>query len=126
MKGDLESLGKLQAEVDGEISELVFPRENRPFTPHMTLGRVRDQSASSERLGITAAISNYSMDPTEAWLVESVRLVRSNLGPGGVTYSDLATVPLVDTGSLQNCHSEEPLAYSQDKLRDEESGAGLP
>ena len=95
VQGDLELLGKLQAGIEAEVSGLGFPRENRPFSPHLTLGRVRDQSAGSERLGIGAAISNYSVDPTEPWLVQSVRLVQSNLGPGGATYSDLASVPLV-------------------------------
>ena len=118
VQGDLQSLGKLQAGIEGEVSGLGFPRENRPFTPHLTLGRVRDQSTSNARLGIGAAVSKYAMGSTEPWLVESVRLVQSNLGPGVITYSDLASVPLVDAASPQNCHSEE--------RSDEESGAGFP
>ena len=102
VQGDLESVGKLQAGIEAEVYGLGFPREKRPFTPHLTLGRVRDQAGSSERLGIGAAVSSCSMGPTEPWLVESVRLVRSHLGPGGATYSDLASVSLGHgTGTLQ-------------------------
>ena len=96
VQGDLESVDKLQTGIEAEVIGLGFPREKRPFTPHLTLGRVRDQAASGERLRVGAAVSSYSMGPTEPWLVESVRLVQSNLGPGGATYSDLASVSLGD------------------------------
>jgi 2'-5' RNA ligase len=97
VQGDLESVGKLQAGIEAAVFGLGFPREKRPFTSHLTLGRVRDQATSGERLRVGAAVSSYySMGPTEPWLVESVRLVRSNLGPGGATYSDLASVSLGD------------------------------
>ncbi len=94
VQGDLGPLAKLQAGIETEVTGLGFPGENRPFTPHLTLGRVRDQASSSQRLGIGAAVSSTSMVPAEPWLVESVRLVRSNLGPGGATYSDLASATL--------------------------------
>ena len=101
VQGDLESLGKLQARIEAEVSGLGFPRENRPFTPHLTLGRVRDQSASSERRRIGAAVTSSSTVSTEPWLVESVRLVRSTLGRGGPAYSDLASVSLGDRPGIE-------------------------
>ena len=101
VQGDIDALGKLQTEIEAEMSGIGFPRENRPFAPHLTLGRVRDGTASSKRLGIGAAVSSSSTVSTESWLVESVRLVRSNLGPGGPTYSDLASVSLDDGTGLQ-------------------------
>ena len=102
VQGELESLGKLQAGIEAEVSGLGFPRETRPFTPHLTLGRVRDQATNGERLRIGAAVASCAMGPTEPWLVESVRLVRSNFGPGGATYSDLASVSLAGgTGPQQ-------------------------
>ena len=94
VQGDLNSLGKLQARIDDEVSRLGFSRERRPFSPHLTLGRVRDKTANAIRLRISAAISACTMSPTESWQVESVRLVQSHLTPGGTTYTDLASVSL--------------------------------
>ena len=96
VQGDLDSVGKLQAGIEAEVSGLGFPREKRPFTPHLTLGRVREQVGTGERLRMGAAVSSCSMGPSEPWLVESVRLVWSHLGPAGATYCDLASVSLGD------------------------------
>lgn len=35
-------LGKLAQEIDARLHQLGFPRETRPFSPHVTIGRVRD------------------------------------------------------------------------------------
>ena len=42
--GALEPLLALQHSIDRELEGLGFARERRPFTPHLTLGRVRDGS----------------------------------------------------------------------------------
>ena len=94
VQGGLESVAKLQAMIEAEVSGLGFPREKRAFTPHLTLGRVRDRATAVERSRLGAAVAAGCLGPTEPWLIESVRLVRSDLGPGGARYSDLASAPL--------------------------------
>ena len=51
--GALEPLLALQHSIDRELEGLGFARERRPFTPHLTLGRVRDGlSAQQSRGGV--------------------------------------------------------------------------
>ena len=98
MEGDLDSLGELQEKVEEAMSSVHFPREQRPFSPHLTLGRVREPVSNGIRRQIAAAISSASPAPAEPWLVESVHLVQSNLAPGGASYTNLASAPLDNAG----------------------------
>ena len=92
--GDLGPLQKLQHRVEDAMSDLGFPREGRPFSPHLTLGRVRDQASGEERRRISAAMLAASLEATEPWLVESIWLVQSHLSPEGATYTTLANADL--------------------------------
>ncbi len=98
LQGGLDALGALQERVEEAMSGLGFPRERRPFTPHLTLGRVREPG--SNRLGrrIGDAVSATSLEPAAPWLVESMHLIRSTLAPGGATYSTLSSAPLGSGG----------------------------
>ncbi len=98
VQGDLDSLGELQARIEDQVSSQGFSREKRAFSPHLTLRRVRDNTASDARRQIGAAVTACSMGPTESWQVDSVRLVRSHLTPGGATYTDLAVASLGGNG----------------------------
>ena len=92
--GDVEPLQELQHRVEGSMAGLGFARDKRPFNPHLTVGRVRDQASDTERRGIGAAFSRQALGTSEPWLVEEVYLIQSRLGPRGATYSDLASRPL--------------------------------
>ena len=94
VKGDLDSVTTLQTGIESEMAALGFAPEKRAFAPHLTLGRVRDRAADSQRRFLGRAVSACSIDSPQPWLVEEVRLVRSELGPGGATYTALASVPL--------------------------------
>ena len=98
LDGDLASLRELQEKIAGEMSGLDFPREARPFSPHLTLGRVQDRVSDGVRRRIGAAVSSATLGPAESWLVDSVHLVRSHLAPGGATYSTLASASLGSAG----------------------------
>lgn len=94
VKGDLDAVTKLQAGIDAEMSALGFPPEKRPLMPHLTLGRVRDRASNPQRSRLGNAVSSCPIETSPTWLVETVQLVRSDLGPGGATYTDLASVTL--------------------------------
>ena len=94
VKDDLDAVTKIQAGIDAEMSALGFPPEKRPFTPHLTLGRVRGRAGDAQRSLMGRAVSACSIEETQSWLVETVQLVRSDLGPRGATYTDLASVTL--------------------------------
>ena len=76
------------------MAALGYAKDTRPFNPHLTLGRVRDRVSEQTRRGIGSTVLGEELEGSEPWLVESVALIQSNLGPGGATYSTLATVPL--------------------------------
>ena len=94
VQGDLEPLTKLQGNVETDMAALGFGPEKRPFAPHLTLGRVRDRVADSQRRLLGSAVAECSIDAARPWLVEAVHLVRSELGPRGAAYTDLASAPL--------------------------------
>jgi 2'-5' RNA ligase len=97
MGGDVRSLLTLQGRVDDSLSTLGFSKEKRDFSPHLTLGRVRDRAQSQERrmLGKTLSqISSSSAHETGTHHVESLNLMRSELTREGAIYSSLASVNL--------------------------------
>ena len=94
IQGDLDLLMELQEKLEGAMWGLGFARERRPFSPHLTLGRVKEQVSNSIRAQIGTGLEGVSLVPGEPWLVESVYLVRSQLAPGGATYSNLGSARL--------------------------------
>ena len=93
--GDLDALSGLQGALESALEELGFPREGRPFSPHLTIGRVRDGVSPGQRRAIAEAVSAAVFEPTELWLVESLDLMRSTLTPHGAVYTSLGSVALV-------------------------------
>lgn len=94
VRGDLERLTDLQKLTEAKLTEIEFPKDSRPFNPHLTLGRVRDQVSEHSRRGIGSTVAIHQLPESEPWLVESVELIQSHLGPGGATYTTLATADL--------------------------------
>lgn len=87
--GDLARLTELQEITEKELEALGYPKDSRPFNPHLTLGRVRDQVSEGTRRGICSTLSSQKPVGSEPWLVESVELIQSHLGPQGASYSTL-------------------------------------
>jgi 2'-5' RNA ligase len=89
VSGDLEDLTKLQAAVERSVSPLGFPGEARPFAPHLTLGRVRDDAPTDVRQRMGAAVQALRL-PALRFRAASISLMRSELRPGGAVYTRLA------------------------------------
>lgn len=90
--GDLAALEALQGRVEAEMSALSIPPEKRPFSPHLTLGRVPQETSEGLRRRVGAALLSTSLDPTGPWQVETLHLMLSDPAPGGAIYSTLASV----------------------------------
>ena len=91
LTGDQGRLGALQREVEGSIGALGFPREERPFQPHLTLGRVRSPKGR-ERL--VAGVQRLTEVDLGEFPVAAVILFRSELLPSGARYTALWELPL--------------------------------
>jgi RNA 2',3'-cyclic 3'-phosphodiesterase len=81
-------LTDLAERVERELTALGFPREARAFSPHITLGRVREPRPNPK---LAAAL-----DAARALLIGEVRvdrvcLMRSDLSPRGARYTELSS-----------------------------------
>jgi 2'-5' RNA ligase len=92
--GDLEGLSALQRATDRALAALGFPPEGRPFTPHLTLGRVRETASRAERQALGEAVGRLKAEASAPIEVGSVSLMRSQLTPAGAIYTRLASVAL--------------------------------
>jgi 2'-5' RNA ligase len=76
----------LQADIEGEMEKLGFVRENRPFHPHLTLGRVKFPTRLDlliQEMGKREARRFGEMQ------VERVTFFQSTLRPSGAEYTVL-------------------------------------
>ena len=65
-------------------------QEERPFHPHITIGRVKSDR-STDRL--TATLKSITLDPVSA-RCSHILLMRSELHPAGSRYTALKSIPL--------------------------------
>jgi 2'-5' RNA ligase len=88
------TLERLYYGIERALAPLGFPPEQRRFSPHLTLGRVkRGRSAGElEALGEYVTRARVSIGRME---VTAVYLMRSDLRPSGAVYTELAAAPLV-------------------------------
>lgn len=93
-----EPLAALATAVEEAFVAAGFPREERPFSPHLTLARVKDPG-SGRRL--SEAVPSASREPFGTVPVDSLVLFRSDLSPAGPDYSELLRVALESDAAPQ-------------------------
>jgi len=86
-----EGLKELSEAVETALMPLDFPPEEREFTPHLTLGRVRSLRGWER---VLAAVKEYEHVRFGESTVHQVTLYQSELRPDGAIYSPLGSVPL--------------------------------
>ena len=96
--GALESLQGLQQSVERELEALGFTRERRAFTPHLTLGRVRDGASAQQGRALSEAIAGASVQPGVVLPVRELALMKSDLQPTGAVYTRLHAARLGQGG----------------------------
>jgi len=72
------------------LHQLGFSRETRPFSPHITVARVKSGRKRDE---IATFLGHLTDESFGTFPVESVRLKQSVLSPSGPKYSTLLEVP---------------------------------
>jgi RNA 2',3'-cyclic 3'-phosphodiesterase len=85
-----QALADLAANVEAAMKALGFPREPRPYRPHLTLARFQEpraQPALEKALEQRKASTLGAFDATEFFLFES------RLSPGGAEYRKVARFP---------------------------------
>ena len=86
----------LQNGVESGMAQLGYPPEERPFSPHLTLGRVSRNASPDELRRISDALSKRQVDWLGEVHVQAVHLYRSDLQPGGSIYTRLFTANLAE------------------------------
>ncbi len=94
LAGDIAIVETLQQRLTGELAKLGFVPEKRPFTPHLTLARVREQAGPQERRAVAALAATAPSVAELAFVAERLSLLKSELLPSGARYEALHTVYL--------------------------------
>jgi 2'-5' RNA ligase len=87
-----EAVRSLQKAIEPALLDLgCYRREERPFTPHVTIGRVK-RDGSAEQLSV--ALLKFAAWSGGQTPVKEVLVLSSNLGPDGPKYSLLSRAKL--------------------------------
>ena len=85
------ALPRLAAQIDSALLPLGFSKEEQPFSPHLTIGRLRESGMLDglrEQLRRREPLEFGSFQPREFFLYES------RTAPGGSVYRKVARFPL--------------------------------
>jgi RNA 2',3'-cyclic 3'-phosphodiesterase len=85
------SLALVQRSIEKAVEPLGFPPEERPFKPHLTLGRLRDPIRDP---GLSAALAERSGFDGGSFSVDRIVLYSSTLTPAGPIYRAVHPWPL--------------------------------
>lgn len=92
--GDVAKLFDLQRRIDQNLAPLGFPGETRPFSPHLTLGRVRTSAVSKEQRKLGEMLASIKSEAWPPLHVNTISLIRSKLTPKGALYNCIASIGL--------------------------------
>jgi 2'-5' RNA ligase len=84
----------LQKSIETGTTRLGYEQEERDFAPHLTIGRVRQNTSPAELPKIRAAMDNIQLGNIGTARVDSVHLFKSELQPNGSVYTKLFSAPL--------------------------------
>jgi len=84
VKGEgLESLKNLQNRIENSLAQKGFPKEDRKFSPHLTVGRIKIAGQLEQLLN---AFISYQF-PAMNFTPNRIEIMRSDLKPSGAVYS---------------------------------------
>lgn len=88
------SLTRLQQALEDAAEKIGYPREERTFSPHLTLGRVNREASPAELVRLGETIAQKPVGTLGSMTVSHLILFRSVLKPAGAVYTPLACFPL--------------------------------
>jgi 2'-5' RNA ligase len=87
-------LASLQRGIEHATARLGYTPEDRAFSPHLTIGRVREQATSIELQSLRAMLEQEKFGELGASHIGAIHLFKSELKPGGSIYTRLYTANL--------------------------------
>ena len=88
------ALTRLRDAVESHVAPLGFPTEKRPFSPHLTLGRVQRYASRSEVGKVGDVVAATVAGELGEMTATVVSYIRSDLRPTGAVYTTLFEAPL--------------------------------
>jgi 2'-5' RNA ligase len=90
MNGDVDRLIRFQTNLEQALQRIGFPREERPFRPHLTLARIKDSRALK---GLDHALEKGEEYTAGQFVASGLSLIQSELTPRGAVYTKLKWFP---------------------------------
>lgn len=87
-------LNTLQKVIEAETRQLGYPSEERPFSPHLTLGRISQSARPEEVTQLAHALGEMQVGDLGTVHVDHIHLFRSDLKPSGAVYTALNSFQL--------------------------------
>jgi RNA 2',3'-cyclic 3'-phosphodiesterase len=94
LEGNLSYLTEMQTKLVKELQPAGFKPENRPFSPHLTLARVRPEATPAERQNLAAALARPVNTAKPIIAAKAISLMESRLTAGGAVYTRLSITGL--------------------------------
>jgi len=83
------ALGSLQRAIETGAARLGYPPEERKFSPHLTIGRVRQNTSTTDIQRIRTALDDAKVGDIGSSRVDAIHLFKSDLTPTGSVYTKL-------------------------------------
>ena len=95
VKGNLSVLRDLHIAIDNLVGDVGLPREQREFSPHLTLGRVNRNLSESHIRQIGRLVDTTDLPDNPSWTNQTVDLMRTELDPAGSRHYLVESFPLL-------------------------------
>jgi len=86
-----EKLITIAQKIDERLVNLGFKKEKRKFSPHLTIGRVKSAKDKKKIIQIVEKYNNILFSEN---IVDTIKLIKSELTPEGPIYSTLKEIKL--------------------------------
>ena len=83
------TLALMQQNIETEVDKLGYGRRDRSFSPHLTLGRVRQAVSDADMQKIRSALEVMQLGRIQPTRVDSIHLFKSDLHPSGSVYTKI-------------------------------------
>ena len=87
-----DRLIEIAKHIEASMKRVGFPRERRPFRPHLTVGRIRRLTNPA---AMTEALERSKIGELGEFTVGRISLIKSQLDPAGSIYTALAEAPFL-------------------------------
>ncbi len=88
------ALPSLAHGIETASAKLGYPTEERGFSPHLTIGRVRQNASAADLQKIRAALDETKIGNLGLARIDAIKLYKSDLQPSGSVYTHLFSAPL--------------------------------